>query len=157
MRILMQPVASRSLPARKYIEAISSQGAQVRSAVDLPPTMLILDHQVALIVADQGQPTQRAVLLSEEVVVSFLLGLFEIFWHNASPCPSTSDFARGHPSPLEASLVRWLAEGHKDESIARHLGMSVRTCRRHVANVMKRLEAASRFEAGVKAARRGWL
>jgi DNA-binding NarL/FixJ family response regulator len=41
--------------------------------------------------------------------------------------------------------------------VSRQLGISVRTTRRMVANVMERLEARSRFEAGYEAARRGWL
>ncbi|MBA9049246.1 DNA-binding NarL/FixJ family response regulator [Streptomyces phaeogriseichromatogenes] len=35
--------------------------------------------------------------------------------------------------------------------------MSLRTVRRTVSNLMARLEARSRFEAGVRAARAGWL
>ena len=45
----------------------------------------------------------------------------------------------------------------KDEQIARALGMSVRTVRRRVADLMDELGADSRFQAGVEAVRRGWI
>lgn len=36
----------------------------------------------------------------------------------------------------------------KDEMIARRLGMSLRTCRKHIAESMETLGASSRFQAG---------
>jgi HAMP domain-containing protein len=37
------------------------------------------------------------------------------------------------------------------------LGISLRTARRITANLSERLDAASRFELGVAAAKRGWV
>ena len=45
----------------------------------------------------------------------------------------------------------------KDEQIARELGLSLRTVRRRVAEVLDELGATSRFQAGVEAVRRGWV
>jgi len=61
------------------------------------------------------------------------------------------------PSAAELLLLQLLADGAKDESAARSLGVSVRTVRRMVADLMRRLEARSRFQAGILAKRRGWL
>ena len=47
--------------------------------------------------------------------------------------------------------------GAKDEQIARTLGLSLRTVRRRVADLMIELGVDTRFQAGVEAARRGWL
>jgi len=47
--------------------------------------------------------------------------------------------------------------GATDEVVAAQLGVAVRTVRRTVATLMNRLGARSRFQAGVKAAGRGWL
>ncbi|MGW2995319.1 helix-turn-helix domain-containing protein, partial [Streptomyces sp. NPDC001193] len=52
---------------------------------------------------------------------------------------------------------RLLAEGHTDEGIAKRLGVSHRTARRIATVLMERLGARSRFEAGVRAVRCGWL
>jgi DNA-binding NarL/FixJ family response regulator len=48
-----------------------------------------------------------------------------------------------------------MAEGEKDEAISRRLSISVRTCRRHIADYMAQVGATSRFQAGVIAARSG--
>jgi DNA-binding NarL/FixJ family response regulator len=48
-----------------------------------------------------------------------------------------------------------MAEGEKDEAISRRLSISVRTCRRHIADYMALVGAHSRFQAGVIAARNG--
>jgi DNA-binding NarL/FixJ family response regulator len=50
-----------------------------------------------------------------------------------------------------------LAAGMKDEKIARSLGISLRTLSRLLSEVMQELGASSRFEAGVRAAKLGWL
>jgi DNA-binding NarL/FixJ family response regulator len=57
----------------------------------------------------------------------------------------------------ESVVLRLLADGHTDDVIGRRLGLSARTVRRIVAVVMRRLDARSRFEAGVHAVQRGWL
>ncbi|HEY7177323.1 MAG TPA: helix-turn-helix transcriptional regulator [Micromonosporaceae bacterium] len=57
---------------------------------------------------------------------------------------------------LQQRIVQLLADGAKDETIARALGMSVRTCRRHIADIMRRLDAVSRFQAGANAVRLGF-
>ena len=54
-------------------------------------------------------------------------------------------------------LLGQLAGGAKDEQIARALGLSVRTVRRRVADLLDELGADSRFQAGVEAVRRGWM
>ena len=56
-----------------------------------------------------------------------------------------------------AAILRLMADGEKDEAISRRLSVSVRTCRRHIADYMAQVGATSRFQAGVIAARNGHL
>ena len=60
-------------------------------------------------------------------------------------------------SAAELLLLTLLGDGLKDEAVARALGVSVRTVRRMVAELMHRLDARSRFQAALLAQRRGWL
>ncbi|MFD5485064.1 response regulator transcription factor [Streptomyces virginiae] len=53
--------------------------------------------------------------------------------------------------------MRLLAGGLTDDAAGQRLGISSRTVSRHMASIMERLGATSRFEAGLKAAQRGWL
>ncbi|WP_250280907.1 LuxR C-terminal-related transcriptional regulator [Frankia sp. CiP1_Cm_nod2] len=61
------------------------------------------------------------------------------------------------PSDSERLLLRLLSLGAKDEAAARHLGVSVRTVRRMIADLMRRMGARSRFQAGILAAKKDWL
>jgi len=49
-------------------------------------------------------------------------------------------------TPLHFKILTMLAGGAKDETVARSLGLSVRTCRRHIAEILTRLNATSRFQ-----------
>ncbi|MET7679216.1 helix-turn-helix transcriptional regulator [Streptomyces sp. NPDC005423] len=70
---------------------------------------------------------------------------------------SIADICTERPTGRERQVLELLAAGHLDESIARQLNISIRTCRRIIASLMDRLEARSRFQAGVIAAARGWM
>lgn len=61
------------------------------------------------------------------------------------------------PSAVERKLLGLLAEGLTDATVAKRLNVSLRTERRMVAELMRRLGASGRFEAGVKAARLRWI
>ena len=58
---------------------------------------------------------------------------------------------------VRLSVLAGLASGLTDDAHAARLGMSVRTCRRHIAVLFELLGAESRFQAGVLAAQRGLL
>jgi DNA-binding NarL/FixJ family response regulator len=58
------------------------------------------------------------------------------------------------PQPWQAKVTTGLlASGMKDEAIAHHLGWSHRTTRRRIATLMASLNADTRFQAGLYAAR----
>jgi DNA-binding CsgD family transcriptional regulator len=52
-----------------------------------------------------------------------------------------------------ATVIRLLAAGHTDAVAARKLGISERQFRRYVSVLMQELDASSRFQAGIEAAR----
>ncbi|MFI7207911.1 helix-turn-helix domain-containing protein [Micromonospora aurantiaca (nom. illeg.)] len=54
-------------------------------------------------------------------------------------------------------LLRVLAGGLTDEALGKRLGRSLRTVRRMMAELMDRVGARSRCEAGAKAAQLGWV
>jgi DNA-binding CsgD family transcriptional regulator len=119
-------------------------GALVRTVADVPTEARIIDGSV--VVLPDGDDT--AVFRLPGVVVTTAC-LFERLWATAGP--------PGGLAPRERALLSLLAAGSTDESTAVRLGVSVRTVRRLVAGLMDRLGARSRFEAGAKAACRGWL
>lgn len=61
------------------------------------------------------------------------------------------------PPDDELEVMRFVVEGLTDLAIARRIGVSIITVRRRAARFRKRLAAATRIEAAVLAAKRGWL
>jgi DNA-binding NarL/FixJ family response regulator len=53
--------------------------------------------------------------------------------------------------------VSLLAAGLTDAAIARAQGWSERTTQRRIHHLMSQLGVSTRFQAGLTAARRGWL
>jgi DNA-binding NarL/FixJ family response regulator len=83
--------------------------------------------------------------------------LFERIWPDAVPLADNDIPVDTDLSLREREMLRLLALGATDEFAAAQLNISVRTVRRMVAQIMHRLGARSRFQAGVKATDRGWL
>jgi DNA-binding NarL/FixJ family response regulator len=59
-------------------------------------------------------------------------------------------------SPRELEVVRLLARGKSNKAIAIRLGISERTARTHVSNILRRLGLSSRTEAAVWAVEHGF-
>jgi DNA-binding CsgD family transcriptional regulator len=60
-------------------------------------------------------------------------------------------------SPRERQVLRLIASGQGDRQVGRALEISERTAKTHAANVMKKLEAATRAHAVDIGWRRGLL
>lgn len=158
VRTLYQHTTRTQLAMRSYVAAMVEAGAQIRTADQLAERMFIFDREVAFIPKrSQADQAPGAVVVREPVLISFLCTLFDQFWANATPFVTDGPGYQNVSSDLRVALLDLLAQGLKDEVVAKRLGMSVRTCRRHIASIMQELGAESRFEAGVKAARLGLL
>lgn len=141
-----------------YAQWLTHLGGQVRTAPVLPPRMLIFDHKVAVVPIDPTDTKLGALCTSEPGFVVSLTMFFEQAWNTAIPLGAAieADVETGL-TPIDQQLLQLLATGMTDEAVGRRLGVSARTVRRQMAALMERLDAASRFEAGLKAAQRGWL
>jgi len=67
---------------------------------------------------------------------------------------------RGHPYGLtfrEMTVLRLVVAGKSDREIGVTLGISPFTASKHVANILRKMGAARRTEAGVRAVREGLL
>ncbi|WP_354644180.1 helix-turn-helix transcriptional regulator [Kitasatospora camelliae] len=144
-------------PTERHLRWLSDLGGHVRTVPTLPIRMIISDRRLAVLPVDTADARAGAVVLQGSGAVTALCALFESFWNTAAPlsAPRVSD-PNGLPAQ-EAAVLRLLAQGLTDEAIAKRLGVSPRTARRIAADLMERLEARSRFEAGVHAVQNGWL
>ncbi|MFI5530531.1 LuxR C-terminal-related transcriptional regulator [Kitasatospora sp. NPDC051853] len=155
---LYQDSVRNDLPTFLYAQWMAGLGGQVRTAPMLPPRLLVFDRRVAVVPIDPADTRAGALCTTEPGLVASLVALFEQAWDTATPLGAdpASDRETGL-NPAERELLRLLATGLTDEAAGKRLGVSLRTVRRQMAALMERLDAASRFEAGLKAAQRGWL
>jgi DNA-binding CsgD family transcriptional regulator len=147
---------SRSVEYARWMQSI---GGETRYAAVVPPRIILIDGKLAVVPTSHDRPARRAFVIREPPIVALLMELFELTWAAAdrleqnAPAPGDPD----KPSSQERALLRLLAGGSTDEAAAKKLGVSVRTVRRLMADLMERLGATSRFEAGHRATQRGWL
>ncbi|MFE5900403.1 LuxR C-terminal-related transcriptional regulator [Streptomyces sp. NPDC056488] len=125
-------------------EYVVEAGAEVRTLGELFGKMVVFDRSLAFLPV--WDDPDSAVVLREPSAVAFLRSVFTHVWNLAEPF-STS-YTTATSIQLRDSIAARLVTGAKDEQIARRLGMSLRTCRRHIAQLMEELGAESRFQAG---------
>lgn len=149
MRTLYQHTARYSQPTIAYVERMAELGAEVRTVSDGFSRMLIFDREVGLLSVQSS--SGAAVLVHEPNVVLFMVAAFQHAWQRADPFPLVFDrtWAKQVSGEIEQSIIELLGEGLEDKAIARRLGMSERTCQRHVSEIMRALGAKSRFQAGL--------
>lgn len=141
--------------APDIVRARAAAGEQIRVVPEVPTRMFVIGTSHAVVPDPLGFVDEPRILVRQQGIVEALGLLFEMMWERASPVPELEQ-REGRPD-LRAFLLRQLATGAQDEQIARQLGLSLRTVRRRVADLMSELGADSRFQAGVEAVRRGWL
>lgn len=141
-----------------HAKSLVELGAQVRTAPTLPTRMIVCDRSVALVAADDQDTAKGAVLIRTPGLVAALCSLFEAVWREARELGPAQNRDTDHGmTPQQTETLRLLAEGHTDEVISRRLGVSPRTARRFASEIMVRLGAKSRFQAGVNAVRQDHL
>ncbi|AQZ63322.1 regulatory protein [[Actinomadura] parvosata subsp. kistnae] len=113
--------------------------------------LAIVNRSVAFVQADPAQPNAGGLQIRQPGLVAMLADVFDGMWARAR------DLDDLPLSPLEQQVLRVLAEHSTDETAARALNISVRKFRAHVADLMARLGAATRFQAALRAKERGWL
>ncbi|GAA4698751.1 helix-turn-helix transcriptional regulator [Phytohabitans rumicis] len=153
------PDRARAVPVlAARLGSLALAGAEVRTLPDVPMDAMVVDEALAILPHEQGDGRPGGVAIFRlPSMVSTIIELFERVWPAAVPLIA-SDVPQGAElSERERELLALLSDGWTDESAAARLGISVRTVRRMMSTIMNRLGARSRFQAGVKAADRGWL
>ncbi|MGI5216065.1 LuxR C-terminal-related transcriptional regulator [Plantactinospora sp. CA-290183] len=151
IKIVLPDSTAPHAPPQEYAAAALSS-VEIRTAPVVPRHLILFDREVAFVPFER-KASAGAVLVREPAIVDNLVASFELLWTTALPYPQWADQEDAR-DVLQQTILKHLALGEKDEVIARRLGLSVRTCRRHIASIMEKLNASSRFQAGLLAARR---
>jgi DNA-binding CsgD family transcriptional regulator/sugar-specific transcriptional regulator TrmB len=136
---------------------LTAAGGEVRTAPSVRPRMILIDQRLGIVPVDPENSAAGVVMLHGRGPLAALVALFEQVWRVSVPLGADRAKDSQGLSAQERELLHLLSKGMTDEGVAKGLGVSERTVRRIMAELMERLGARSRFEAGLKAAQRGWL
>jgi DNA-binding CsgD family transcriptional regulator len=153
MRDLYTHVARHGQGLLNYLELMGN-AVEARTLDEVIDRLILFDRTVAFIPANADRTL--ALELRHPALVGYLGTVFDRLWRLAipltAPLPDTGIEGISH---REQSIAALLAEGHQDAVIAERLGISVRTCRAHIARLSETLGAASRTQLGVRIAQVG--
>lgn len=156
IRKLYGPSALADEEQRLHLLALRSAGAQVRiAATGLPHETIISDRRAMILAGRTVRGEREFTATTSPILVEGVYAMFEAAWAGATPL---ADYLGQDLPRLDAdgrALLQMLTTGLTDEAAARRMGMSLRTYRRRVADLMRLLEAESRFQAGVRAGELG--
>lgn len=138
-----------------YVRRWAAAGEQVRLLPFTTREIDVFGDRAALVSSRWEGLAGSMILIHAPAMIAILRELFERYWDRAVPlsivgaAPTTRD--------VRVRILELLMMGAKDETVARQLGISLRTVRRRVAELMDELGATTRFQAGMEAQRRGLL
>ena len=132
-----------------FMQHWAEAGEHQRLARQPTTQFLVFDDKLVMLLADFEDTSAPFVIVRHPAVVAAYTELFELMWAAAMPVPTDTERAES------VELLELLTRGYKDESIARYLGVGVRTVRRRVADLMSELGVTTRFQLGAEAVRQG--
>lgn len=148
----------RNVPsASAHASWVAQSGGQIKTLPIVPMPMMVIDRRTAVLSLASHAGDPGMCVLRYAPAITAIHALFERMWEEAAPFGAPEHQTDARLTRQEVALLRLLAEGTTDEIAARKLSVSVRTVGRMVADLMSRLDAHSRFEAGVLVNRYGWL
>ncbi|MFB4309086.1 DNA-binding response regulator [Actinomadura sp. GTD37] len=152
VRKLYTPAALADEESERRLVELAGAGARVRICpAPLPHETIIVDRRVAILAGPARGGVREYTVVRSPGVVQGVVSLYSATWEAAV---ELADYRRDRPPALTEESRRILAllgGGLKDEAAARRLGMSLRTYRRRVAEILTLLDAGTRFQAGIRA------
>ena len=128
-------------------------GEQARTLADLPLKMMIVDDDIAIVplISAAADQAPVSVFIRPSVLLDSMVAMFEALWVRSVPLQAGFlPQEVGDMDPDATEILGLLALGMKDEAIARHLGVHVRTVRRRIRAAFDALGVENRFQAGAR-------
>ncbi|MFD5465988.1 hypothetical protein ACFWIQ_24610 [Kitasatospora sp. NPDC127059] len=155
-RVIYHGGASEDPVAGPNMARMVEAGEQARTLAEPPLKLAIGDEDLAIVTlpADDREGVV-SLLIRPSGLLTALAAVFETLWRLAVPATVTDVDLR--IDDRDRRILTLMASGATDDAIARRLGLGRRTVVRRVSTLLAHLGATTRFQAGVQAARRGWL
>ncbi|MCX5203719.1 DNA-binding response regulator [Streptomyces sp. NBC_00237] len=155
VRVLCSAEAADASLAR--LSQIPESRIEVRVLEGELREIVVVDGAAALVRGvDRGDGPQ-VTAVNDAAAVRALDLLFAGAWSRGRKLAEHLALSPRLRSELTRKILEQLRGGHTDDAAARDLKVSLRTYRRHVAEIMRELDAHSRFQAGARAVELGLL
>ena len=130
------------------------QGEEARVSTNVSTRLLIRDREEFIIhISEASAASHLAVQLTSPVLADFINDSFTKVWETALQVSNRKFESGTLLEDDEIQILRLLAAGQEDESVARALGVSVRTVQRKIQTLQRGFGAASRFQLGAISAK----
>lgn len=153
-RYLYQASVYNTAWGRQIIRQAIEAGEEIRLRKSMPTKMMAVDSAAALLSVDRA--ASAALLVRSAELLAMISEWFDLLWED----PLTTVVDSSAPAglkPDQLQVLRLLPSADTDEAIAKSIGMSVTTVRRHIRAIYAALGVNTRFAAGAAAVRRGWI
>ncbi|MET8169324.1 DNA-binding response regulator [Streptomyces sp. NPDC005329] len=162
-RKLYSPAVLTDERDREALREMAAHGMQIRiTATPMSRGTFFIDRRTMIFTsrmtsAPAAHGHRTYTMSAAPALVDGAYALFEAAWESATDLAAFLGLQRPLIDAQTGRVLRALTSGATDEAAARELGMSLRTYRRRVAELLVTLDAGSRFQAGVRAAELGLL
>lgn len=164
IRNVVVPAVLDDPPTADYLRELIAHGAEIRVSEDTTERLLVYDRSTALVPLDPKNTSRGALLAHRGGLVANIIALFEKIWDASEDLErvvkerhENGGDGRSCLTEMERRVLVSMCAVGKDEAGARELGVSVRTYRRHVAELLQTLGAGNRAHAALLARERGWI
>lgn len=160
-RTILQAGRRSHVETQRAVAELEPLGGEFRTLGVVPFGMVVFDRQLALVARAQDASDRAALVIRDPAVVATYAAIFDAAWGFATPFGASGALRKVVPceevEALQKAILAGLSIGLTDDALAGRLGISVRTCRRHISSLFDQLGAKSRFQAGALAAERGLI
>ncbi len=157
VRLLYSPHYAETRRDHESLHAEAALQAQVKVTTADFHNMVIIDRQAAVIWGGAGGQQPYGFLINDPGLLRVIHQFATGAWESAPALTAHLGMSRKDYDETTQAVLRALDLGLKDEVAARRLGVSLRTYRRYVADIMTRLGVTTRFQIGARAAELGLL
>jgi sugar-specific transcriptional regulator TrmB len=143
------------------LTAALGRDEQVRVVDEVPTKLVVADGSLALVPLTVRSAEPAALVVHASGLLELLSGLFESVWRQALPLRlgerGVTEEGPDAPDAADLEILSLLLAGLTDASVAKQLGVGLRTVQRRVRRLMELAGVTTRLQLGWHAHERGWV
>ncbi|MFG3265286.1 helix-turn-helix domain-containing protein [Streptomyces bobili] len=143
------------------LTAALGRDEQVRVVDEVPTKLVVADGSLALVPLTVRSAEPAALVVHASGLLELLSGLFESVWRQALPLRlderGVTEEGPDGPDAADLEILSLLLADLTDASVAKQLGVGLRTVQRRVRRLTELAGVTTRLQLGWHAHERGWV